>query len=109
LEEIVYRGLLVQVCFLLPGAWWRGLALAATILFFCLSHLQFGWSQVAAKAPLALVAMAAALSTGSVLSAVAVHVVFNVEIWRGITDAPALERGVRSRGGGGGIQSRGLP
>jgi hypothetical protein len=97
LEEIVYRGLLVQVCFLIPNGLWVGLGLAATTLFFSLSHLPFGWPQVAAKSPLGLLALSAALSLGSVLPAIAAHLVFNLKIWKNLTEGPSLEVGAESR------------
>jgi CAAX prenyl protease-like protein len=107
LEEIVYRGLLVQVCLLIPNGMWAGLGLAATVVFFSLSHLPFGWPQVAAKSPLGLLALSAALGVGSVLPAIATHLVFNIKIWRNVAEAPALEVGAESRRRGMGVQPRG--
>ena len=82
LEEVVYRGFLVGVCFLLPGTALIALALAGTVVAFALTHVWFGWEHVAAKGPLGAATLVAALVLGTVLPAVVAHVAFNVGVWR---------------------------
>lgn len=82
LEEVIYRGLLVQVCWLIPNQALAALALAGTVAMFALTHVLFGWEQVLAKLPLGSLALLATLITGSVLAAVVAHVIVNVTIWR---------------------------
>jgi Type II CAAX prenyl endopeptidase Rce1-like len=83
LEELIYRGFLVQVCFLLPNRFLIAVALAGTLIVFALSHIQFGWSHVLAKFPLGALALISVLYFGTVLPAVAAHVVFNIGVWKG--------------------------
>lgn len=94
LEELVYRGLLVQTCFLLPNRFWVAVGLAATTMFFSLSHLPFGWPQVFAKFPLGVCTTALAVALGSVTPAIVAHLVFNIKIWKDLTDAPVVAAGV---------------
>ncbi|MBV9786969.1 MAG: CPBP family intramembrane metalloprotease [Chloroflexi bacterium] len=84
LEELIYRGFLVAVCFLLPGPLLIGLALAGTVAVFALSHIWFGWVHVVAKLPLGIVALLAVLTLGTVLPAVIGHVFFNVKVWHDV-------------------------
>jgi membrane protease YdiL (CAAX protease family) len=81
-EECVFRGVLTTAVLgisWLPG---RLAGLAAVIALFCLSHLYFGWAQVAAKAPLSVLATILVLATGAIIGAVLVHVVVNARVWR---------------------------
>jgi hypothetical protein len=80
LEELVYRGVLVSACFLLPGSMYVALALAGLIVAFALPHVWFGWAHVLAKLPLSALTMAAALSLSTVLPAVIGHIVFNIRV-----------------------------
>jgi hypothetical protein len=82
LEELVYRGFLVQVCFLLPNRFLIVMALAGTLLVFALSHIQFGWLHVLAMSPLSALALVAVLSFGTVLPAVVAHIIFNIRVWK---------------------------
>ncbi|WP_167756569.1 CPBP family intramembrane glutamic endopeptidase [Amycolatopsis sp. CFH S0740] len=82
LEELVFRGVLVQAALLLPGIGWQAVAIAAGTVIFALSHVFFGWSQVLAKLPLSAVAILQTLLTGSVCGAIATHGIFNFYVWR---------------------------
>lgn len=82
LEELVYRGFLVRMCLLLDHPVWTAVALGASVSFFALTHIRLGWIQVLAKTSLGVFALGAALLTGTVLSAIFIHVVFNVSAWQ---------------------------
>ncbi|QEU93102.1 CPBP family intramembrane glutamic endopeptidase [Streptomyces kanamyceticus] len=82
LEECVFRGTLTGVALTQQGITARVLILLAATGAFALSHIFFGWAQVAAKLPLSVTALAITLVTGSVLGAVVTHALFNVRIWR---------------------------
>jgi membrane protease YdiL (CAAX protease family) len=92
LEEILYRGLLLQLVALSPSPALRALGAAFVVIMFCLSHVWFGWAQVAAKLPLSVGATAAVLLTGSVLPAIVAHVVLNVMAWRHLDARALVER-----------------
>jgi hypothetical protein len=80
-EECVFRGVLGTAA---TGISWipgRVAGLAAVMATFCLSHLYFGWPQVAAKVPLAVLATLLALVTGGVTGAVVMHAVVNTRVW----------------------------
>ncbi|MFJ2771513.1 CPBP family intramembrane glutamic endopeptidase [Streptomyces sp. NPDC087300] len=82
LEECVFRGTLTGVALTEQGIALRVLILVAATGAFALSHIFFGWAQVAAKLPLSVTALALTLVTGSVLGAIVTHALFNVRIWR---------------------------
>ncbi|ATL29099.1 CPBP family intramembrane glutamic endopeptidase [Streptomyces formicae] len=82
LEECVFRGTLTGVALTQHGLAQRVLILLAATGAFALSHIFFGWAQVAAKLPLSVIALALTLATGSALGAVVTHALFNVRIWR---------------------------
>lgn len=82
LEEVIYRGLLLRTCFLLPGKVFPWIAVAGLLTAFSLSHIRFGWPQVLAKLPLGVLATISALCLGTVLPAMVAHMVFNEGIWR---------------------------
>jgi CAAX prenyl protease-like protein len=82
LEEILFRGVLLDLALSLPGAALAGAGIAGTALAFALTHVSFGWAAVVAKIPLTAIATAAALITGTVAAAVAAHAVVNVRAWR---------------------------
>jgi membrane protease YdiL (CAAX protease family) len=78
-EEVIFRGFLLSVCLRLA----IGPAVLATlglVAAFALSHIWFGWIQVAAKTPLAVVTTATVLLTGGIVAAIAIHVLFNVRV-----------------------------
>jgi membrane protease YdiL (CAAX protease family) len=82
LEELVYRGLLVSVCYLPAGIGWNALLLLVMMTVFALSHIWFGWAHVLAKLPLSATTMVTVLALGTVLPAIVAHVFFNYRIWR---------------------------
>jgi hypothetical protein len=82
LEEVLFRGVLVDLALGLPWPALAGVCLAATAAVFALTHLQLGWGEVLAKLPLAVVTLAAALLLRSVLPAVIAHLWFNLQAWR---------------------------
>lgn len=81
-EECVFRGVLTGA--VLGVSWFPGrlAGLGAVMAMFCLSHLYFGWAQVAAKVPLAVLATVLVLVTGTIAGAVLAHVVVNTRVWR---------------------------
>jgi membrane protease YdiL (CAAX protease family) len=78
LEEAVHRGLLLGVAKSLETRWIFIVSCVFLTLAFSFSHAWFGLAQVAAKTPLSIFAMAVTLFFGSVLPAMAAHVVFNL-------------------------------
>jgi hypothetical protein len=81
LEEMIYRGWLLEVCRLLPSGALSGTAVTATLLAFSLLHLPFGWSHVVGKTPLGVLALISVLISGSVMAGIVAHVCFNVQVW----------------------------
>jgi membrane protease YdiL (CAAX protease family) len=81
LEEILFRGVLLDLAISMPGEGLRIAAVAALALAFAATHIAFGWTQVVAKLPLSLTATAAALTTGSVVGAVVAHGLVNTRSW----------------------------
>jgi membrane protease YdiL (CAAX protease family) len=82
LEEMIYRGWLLEACRVLGSGLLCAAAMVTTVLAFSLAHLQFGWPHVLSKTPLSLLALAAVLLTGSVIAAVVAHLWFNLHAWR---------------------------
>jgi hypothetical protein len=82
LEEVSFRGYLLQACLRLPTVTLAAAAVFSIGVLFALSHVFFGWREVLAKAPLSAVATVSALALGSVLPAVIAHAVFNASVWR---------------------------
>jgi CAAX prenyl protease-like protein len=78
LEEAVHRGLLLGVARSLENKWMFIVACLFLILAFSFSHVWFGLAQVAAKTPLSIFALMVTLFFGSVLPAMAAHLVFNL-------------------------------
>jgi Type II CAAX prenyl endopeptidase Rce1-like len=89
LEELIYRGFLVQAALLLAAPY-AAPVLAATAAAYALSHIWFGWRHVAAKLPLSLLALGSTLALGTVLPALVAHVYFNARVWSDIHDRTAL-------------------
>jgi membrane protease YdiL (CAAX protease family) len=98
LEELVFRGVLVQLCFLVGDAYLRGALLLLTTVVFALSHIQFGWPHVWGKAPLGLFALLATLLTGSILPAILAHLLFNVRAWQALRNQPVINQRTGTRG-----------
>ncbi|MFD4632333.1 CPBP family intramembrane glutamic endopeptidase [Streptomyces sp. NPDC058284] len=82
LEECVFRGTLTGVALAQGALPVRVLILTLATAAFALSHIFFGWAQVAAKLPLSVTALALTLLTGNVLGAAVTHALFNARIWR---------------------------
>lgn len=93
LEEVIYRGLLVRACFLLPTVSWVVAALVASAVLFALAHLRYGWTHVLAKLPLGALTLTAAVGLGTVWPAVVTHVVFNLKVLRDARGQPLLPGG----------------
>lgn len=81
LEECAFRGLVLHSALSGPG-WVAVLAVPVVTVAFALSHIFFGWPQVAAKLPLSVLATAAVLLVGSVAAAALGHALFNAYAWR---------------------------
>lgn len=82
LEEILFRGVLLDLAVSLPGDLAAGAAICGIAIAFALTHVSFGWVAVVAKLPLAAIATAVTLATGTVAAAAAAHAVVNVRAWR---------------------------
>jgi len=82
LEEILFRGVLLDLALSLPAPGLAVAAIAGLTLAFALTHVTFGWVAVLAKLPLSALATAAALATGTVAGAIAAHAVVNFWAWR---------------------------
>ena len=80
LEEILYRGVLVDLSLELPLVA-AALCIAATVVAFAAAHVYWGWIEMVAKLPLGLAALLASLPFRVVLGAIVAHVVFNTRAW----------------------------
>jgi membrane protease YdiL (CAAX protease family) len=87
LEELVFRGFLVQLLCSFSSVFVLVAGLIGVGLVFCLSHVFFGWAQVLAKVPLCVVATVLAVAAGSPLLAVIAHLYFNFMTWKDATNA----------------------
>jgi hypothetical protein len=85
-EEVLYRGVLVDLSLELPVAA-AAACIAATVLAFAAAHVYWGWIEMLAKLPLGLAALAASLPFRVVLGAIAAHVVFNTRAWLAAREA----------------------
>lgn len=85
LEELSYRGFILQICLQAPSVLLRTAGLVATTAVFALSHIWFGWAHVTGKAALGVLALGLALGFQSVVPAIVAHVTFNVLAWRDLT------------------------
>lgn len=88
LEEMIFRGFLLNLCFALETRYLITIAVLGTILFFALSHIHFGWPHVLAKFPLGVLTTIIALSSGTVLPAIVAHVMFNFRAWKDQRNQP---------------------
>jgi len=82
LEEVAFRGFMLQTFLFVRPFVAQAALVAALIPVFALTHLWFGWTQVAAKLPLAALTLGVALSSNSLTPAIATHLMFNMLIWR---------------------------
>ncbi len=80
LEEILFRGVLVDLARTLPVAL-AVACIAATTLLFAGSHVYQGWQEVLAKLPLGIAALAASLPLQTVVGAIVAHSIFNALAW----------------------------
>ena len=81
LEELLFRGFLVEFALRLSPPGLAALAIAGTVLAFAAGHVFWGPVEALAKAPLGIAALAASLPFHCLLGAVAAHVVFNARSW----------------------------
>lgn len=81
LEEVLYRGYLVAFCRMIPDPAWQWAALAGTVVFFGLIHVQYGWPQVFAKIPLGALALLPVLVFDTLWPAILIHGLFNLKVW----------------------------
>jgi len=81
-EELVSRGVLVALARQLHPWPAAAAGVLAAQLIFAGSHVFFGWGQVLSKLPLAAVTVGLTAATGTVLTAVVAHLVFNTWVWR---------------------------
>ena len=86
LEEILYRGVLVDLSLELPAAAAAG-CITATVVAFAAGHVYWGWIEMVAKLPLGLAALVASLPFRVVLGAIAAHVLFNTRSWLAAREA----------------------
>lgn len=85
LEEIIYRGVLVQASFMLPSSLSVSIGLILTVIWFALTHLRFGWPHVCSKLPLGGLSLLSVLLFDSIAGAIVTHVWFNVRAWKDMT------------------------
>jgi hypothetical protein len=90
LEELLFRGILADLCLALPpvGA---AICLAGTTAAFALAHSYLGWHEVLAKLPLGAGALTATLALETVAAAVVAHVLVNVLAWSRARESGALQ------------------
>ena len=86
LEEVVFRGFLLSLALQQESIALRWTLVSAQIAFFCLLHVWYGWPNVLAKAPLAIVTTGLTIATNSLFGAIATHLVFNRLAWLGSHD-----------------------
>lgn len=86
LEEAVYRGVLLSLCLALVAPALTAVAIAASLVVFAIAHMPFGWPHVAAKFPLGVLCLGA-VAVGGLPAAAAVHLAFNVLVWKDVREA----------------------
>ncbi len=84
LEELIFRGLLLQLAELSPSLWVYGTFVVGTLVVFACSHIQFGWAHVFGKAPLGALCLLVTLVSGSVVGAIVAHAFFNFRAFTAI-------------------------
>ena len=75
-EEIVYRGVMVQLWERLLGGWWPAVAVCA--IAFGVAHFVQGWRTVAVIAVLAVANHLIVRATGDLYTAMAIHFVYDL-------------------------------
>lgn len=86
MEELIFRGLLLQLAELSPSLWVYGTCVVGTLVVFACSHIQFGWVHVLGKAPLGALCLLVTLVSGSVVGAIVAHALFNFRAFTAIRD-----------------------
>lgn len=81
LEEIIFRGILLEFTLMLPSPFLIILGLIFNVIWFSLSHIEFGWQHIISKVPLGVFALLGTLFFSTVLFAVIVHVTFNLHVY----------------------------
>jgi len=89
-EELLYRGLFLQLALALEG-WWGPAMVSVSVVAFALAHVWFGWASVLSKSPLGILCTAVVLASGSVLAAVVAHTLFNLAVWRRMRESPRVQ------------------
>jgi membrane protease YdiL (CAAX protease family) len=87
LEEVLFRGILVDLTLDLSSTALAVAGLAGTVAVFASAHVYWGLIELLAKLPLGVLALAAALPFRCVVGAVAAHVLFNAWSWVAVREA----------------------
>jgi membrane protease YdiL (CAAX protease family) len=87
-EEVLFRGVLVELILDIPSLILVVLGLAASVVLFASSHLRVGYGEVLAKLPLGALTLLVTLVTRSVVPAIVAHAYFNFRAWQTV----ALEK-----------------
>jgi hypothetical protein len=77
-EEVLFRGYLVDLSLAIPNHALAWSAVVLTTLAFAVSHVYAGVEQVVAKLPLSVLALTSVLGSHTLLCAIVAHVFFNV-------------------------------
>jgi membrane protease YdiL (CAAX protease family) len=75
-EEIVYRGVMLQLWERVLGGWWPAVAVCA--IAFALAHFVQGWRTVAVIAVLAVFNLQIVRATGDLYTAMAIHFMYDL-------------------------------
>jgi hypothetical protein len=81
LEEILYRGVVVDLSLQLSSRALAALCITASVAAFAAAHVYAGWPETLAKIPLGVAALFASLPFHAVAGAIAAHMVFNARSW----------------------------
>lgn len=81
LEEILFRGFLIQLSLMLPTQALIAAGIASSVALFSCNHIWHGWAHVAAKTPLGVFAAMTVLITETLVPAIIAHVLFNTRVW----------------------------
>lgn len=92
LEEIIFRGVLLQCCLLLPVSIAGG-AMVMTVICFGASHAGFGIYQMISKTLLGALCLMAALTCHTVLPAIIIHCYLNWAAYRKMQEKVVIAGG----------------
>jgi MFS family permease len=81
LEEVLFRGVLVDLILVLSSPALVVVFLTLTVVCFALSHLYWGWGEVLAKSSLGALALVSVLALRTIAPAIIAHVLFNIWTW----------------------------